>query len=379
MSTANACGQWHHVAWTLTLCAASLMGCAATPTTPDATAAGNRPGADRQAGKPDVRERAAGTASLKQAGEPLPPQSPDIPALRFVSLKFNTDGPMAKMFGPPSNRRDWSPDQAVLPAADFHDNLVTVHNIRNNEYRTVDDYTVHYYDKTFDLRKLTSVDFIVVPFDDMPSIAHVMLSFGFEDKDYLVTSVEIRKERKQAYNTLAGFFRQYELMYVLADERDVIWKNSIGWLAEVYVYRTKATPDQARKLLVDVLRRVNKLADVPEFYNTLSNNCTTNVRDHVNRLWPDRIPYDYRVLLPGYSDRLAYDSGLLATDKPFADARAAALVNYQAYLYRDDPDFSQKIRQAATAPQNRPSPPGENGPGGTAPSTARTGDASWTQ
>ena len=231
-----------------------------------------------------------------------------------------------------------------MPWAEFHDNLVTVHNIRNSYYRTVDDYTVRLYDKTFDLRKLTSIDFIVVPFNDNPSIAHVMISFGFEDKDFLVSSVEIRKRTGQKYSALNGFFNQYTLMYVLADERDVIWKETIGFQQEVFVYRTTATPKLAQEMFVDVMRRVNKLVREPEFYNTITNNCTTNVRNHVNHLLPDRIPYDYRVLLPGYSDEMAYDLGLIKANGSFEETKAAAKVNYKAYLYRDDPDFSRKIR-----------------------------------
>ena len=194
----------------------------------------------------------------------------------------------------PSNDGPWSPDQAVLPWAEFHGDRVAVHNIRNCSYRTVDDYTVRLYTKTFDLGKLTSIDFIVVPFDDDPAIAHVMLSFGFDDKDYLVSSVEIRKRAGQKYSTLSGFFNQYTLMYVLADERDVLWKSAIGYQQEAYLYHTVATPKQAREMFVDVIERANKLFREPEFYNTVTNNCTTNVRNHVNHLMPERVPYDYR-------------------------------------------------------------------------------------
>ena len=207
----------------------------------------------------------------------------DDPSYRLPSLKLASDGPVLRLLEP-TNDGPWSPDQAVLPWAEFHDNQVTVHNIRNSYYRTVDDYTVRLYNKTFDLRKLTSVDFIVVPFNDNPSIAHVMLSFGFEDKDYLVSSVEIRKRAGQSYSALTGFFNQYTLMYVLADERDMIWKETIGFQQEAFVYRTKATPKQAQEMFVDVMRRVNKLVREPEFYNTITNNCTTNVRNHVNHL-----------------------------------------------------------------------------------------------
>jgi hypothetical protein len=265
-------------------------------------------------------------------------------ALFPTTLRPSTDGPLLDMLRP-SNDRIWSPDQAELPYAEIHGDLVKVHNIRNAEYRTVDDYTVRYYDKIFDLRTIKSVDFIQVPFADTPAIAHVMLSFGFEGDQYVVLSVEIRKEKGEAYSAVKGFFNQYELMYVLADERDVIWKNSIGWQCEVYVWRTKATPEQARELFLDVMRRVNKLQRKPEFYNTITNNCTTNIRQHINHLVPDRVPYDYRVLLPGYSDKLAYDLGLLDTSLPYESARVKARVNYKAYLCREDADFSAKIRR----------------------------------
>ncbi len=277
--------------------------------------------------------------SFSTSGAP----SADDDALRLPELKLATDGPLARLVEP-SNEGPWSPDQAVLPWAEFHGNQVTVHNIRNCSYRTVDDYTVRLYDKTFDLSKLNSIDFIIVPFDDDPAIAHVMLSFGFDNRDYLVSSAEIRKRVGQSYSALNGFFNQYTLMYVLANERDVLWKSAIGYQQEAYLYHTKATPQQAQEMFADVMRRVNKLLHAPEFYNTITNNCTTNVRNHVNHLLPNEVPYDYRVLLPGYSDELAYDLGLIEKKGSFAQTKAAANVNYRAYRYQDDPDFSRKIR-----------------------------------
>jgi hypothetical protein len=245
----------------------------------------------------------------------------------------------------PSNNHDWSPDQAVLSTAEFHGEQVTVHNIRRITYRSLDDYTVTHYDKTFDLRKLTSVDFIMVPFNEMPTLAHTMISFGFEDRDYLGVSVETRKERGQTYGPLKGFLRQYGLIYVVADEQDLILRRVLFDRSDVYLYRTRATPAQARSLLADVMRRVNKLAHEPEFYNTLTNNCTTNIRNHINHLVPNEVPYDYRVLLPGDSDKLAYDLGLLESGASFEQTRLRARVNYLAYVHRDDADFSVKIRQ----------------------------------
>ncbi len=248
-----------------------------------------------------------------------------------------------------SNERTWASDHALLASADFHGNEVVVHNIRNCEYTTAEDYVLRYYDKAFDLDQIRSVDFIIVPFADLPQIAHVMLSFGFADDRYVAVSVEIRREKGEKYSPLAGFFRQYELMYVVADERDVLQLRTIHRLDDVFVYRTRATPEQARLLFVDMLNRANKLTHEPEFYNTLANNCTTNVVDHINKLWPNRIAYNVQLVLPGYSDRMAYALGLLDTDKSFEETHAAARVNRLAYIHRDSADFSAAIRQPMLA------------------------------
>ena len=258
------------------------------------------------------------------------------------TLKLNPD--LFKSFRP-SNDRDWTPGMEVMAKAEIKGDKIAIHNIRSSTYRTYDDFDVRYYDKTVDLNKLTTVDFIVVPFNEMPGVAHTMLSFGFEGDDYVAVSVEIRREKGEKYNPIKGFFRQYELMYVVADERDVIIKNANKSPAEVYLYRSTATPEQARELFVDVMKRADKLIDDPEFYNTLSNNCTTNIRNHINHLQADRVPYDYRVLLPGYADRLAYDLNLIEPDGTFERTKERARVNYQAYLYRDDPNFSKNIRR----------------------------------
>ena len=188
-------------------------------------------------------------------------------------------------------------------------------------------------------------DFIVVPFKDAPNLAHTMLSFGFDDGHYLAVSVEVRLEEGESYSPVKGALRQYEIMYVVADERDLIQLRTQHRKADVYVYRTRATPDQARSLLMDMMQRVNQLAEKPEFYNTFTNNCTTNIVLHINHLRPGRVPYDIRVLLPGQSDRLAYDLGLLDTKVSFEETKLAARVNNLAEIHRDHPDFSQLIRR----------------------------------
>jgi hypothetical protein len=278
-----------------------------------------------------------------QTSPPPPKVSLKVPQeAMFPSLKLNDD-----LFKPlkPSNNRQWSPELARLAQADLNGNKVTIHNIRDCHWKTLKEFDVSYYDKTFDLKKLRSVDFIVVPFNETPSLGHTMLSFGFEGDDYLAVSIEIRKELGETFNPVAGFFRQYEIIYVVANERDVIQRRVNCDLSDVYVYRSTATSQQARSLFVDVMHRVNKLAKEPEFYDTLTNNCTTNIRSHVNHLQPHEVPYDYRVLLPGHSDKLAFDLGLIERHGSFEETKLHARVNYQAYLHRDDSDFSRLIRQ----------------------------------
>lgn len=252
--------------------------------------------------------------------------------------------PMLTMLRP-SNERDWRPEQAVLPRAEFRGDKVLLRNIRNCKYNADDEVVVEHYDKRFDLDRIKSVDFLVCPFPSSPDMAHTMISFGFEGDKYLAVSVEVRKEKGESYDPLKGLLRQYEIMYVVADERDVIQLRTNHWQSEVFLYPTRATPQAARDMFVDVMRRVNKLYLMPEFYDTLTNNCTTNIVRHVNRLSPQRIPLDYRVLMAGNSDRLAYDLGLLDTDTSFEATKAQAGVNYLAYLHRNDADFSAKIRR----------------------------------
>lgn len=242
-----------------------------------------------------------------------------------------------------SNDRQWSPEFSRLPLGQINGDLVTLQNIRNIEWLSSDDFVLQYYDRTFNLNEVQSVDFVVVPFP-VEAIAHTMLSFGLSDGTYFGISVEIRTEQGEEYSGLAGAARQFEVTYVVADERDIIRRRTKHLDADVYIYPTIANPSQARMLLLDMLQRMNELAAKPEFYNTLYNNCTTNIVSHVNRLNPSRIPYSIGVLLPGLADRYAYRLGILDQRMPFEQLKAACHVNAPADTFYDDPDFSQKIR-----------------------------------
>jgi Domain of unknown function (DUF4105) len=243
----------------------------------------------------------------------------------------------------PSAHRDWSVDQAVLPVATVDDPFVTIRNIRNFTYETVDRYTPAYYDKTFDLRHLESVWFVVEPFGK-GGAAHTFVSFGFGGHDFVAISVEIRKEKGESFSPLRGLLRQYEVMYVIGDERDLIKLRTNYRKDTVYLYPLRATPERMREMFVSMLTRANKLRESPEFYNTLTNTCTTNLVRHVNEIVPGRVPFRPAVLLPGYSDRLAYKLGLIDTALPFDQVRARFRINELAMQHADDPEFSLRIR-----------------------------------
>jgi hypothetical protein len=246
----------------------------------------------------------------------------------------------------PSNDRDWTADNAVLPAAEFAGDSVRVRNVRNNVYVTPARFTVRHEDRAYDLRELESAWFVVEPFSrDWRGPAHTLVSFGFRDGQYLAVSVEIRKEKGETYSPLKGLLKRFEVTYVVADERDVIGLRANYRKDPVYLYPIRAERAQIRAMLVDMLARANELRAKPEFYNTLTNTCTTNLVRHVNRITPERVPFSYKVLLPGYSDRLAYDLGLIDTDLPFDQARERFHINARAEKYADAPDFSRRIRE----------------------------------
>ena len=245
----------------------------------------------------------------------------------------------------PSNARNWSRDQTKLASATFEGDLVHVRNIRNVRYRSTTDYDPAWYDKTFDLGKLESLWFMVEPFDEGKGAAHTLVSFGFAGPEYLAVSVEIRKEVGEEFSVVKGILRQYELMYVVGDERDLIQLRSNYRKDDVYLYPIRAPKERIRAMLVGMLERANRLREEPEFYNTLTNTCTTNIVRHVEEVAPGRVPrFRREVILPGYSDRLAYDLGLLDTDLPFEKARERFKINDRALRAQGQPDFSVKIR-----------------------------------
>ena len=251
----------------------------------------------------------------------------------------------------PSNDRDWQPDVAVLPFATFDGDLVTIHNIRNFDYRTETDYTPRYYDKTYDLRQLDSVDLIAVYWMG-DAIAHIMASFGFADQDFVTVSIETRKERGETYDTLKGFFRQYELIYVVGDERDLIRLRTNYRKdppEDAYLFRTNAPPENVRRLFLSYFQKINELKERPSFYNTLTTNCTTNVLMHT-KVNPGKQHYSWKILLSGYTPLYTYELGRLDTRLPFEELKRRSHINAAAQAADQAADFSQRIRAGVPKP-----------------------------
>jgi hypothetical protein len=245
----------------------------------------------------------------------------------------------------PTNDRNWQPEVAVLPYATFDGERVTVHNIRNFDYRTENDFTIAYYDKTFDLRQLDAVDLVAVYWMG-PQIAHIFLSFGFGDHDHLAISIEARKPAGEGFSTLKGFFRQYELYYVVADERDVIRVRTNYRLnppEQAHLYRLHGDPADARRLFVAYLEHINALRERPEFYNSLTTNCTTNIW-MLARVNPDHLPFSWKILVSGYVPEYLYEMGRLDASVPFAELQQRSLINPRARAADQAADFSQRIR-----------------------------------
>jgi hypothetical protein len=250
---------------------------------------------------------------------------------------------------PPSNARDWQADVAVLPYATLKGDTVTVHNIRNCDYRTETDFTVRHYDRTVNLSKLRSADLFLSDWG-LKTIVHTILSFGFEDGTYISISIETRKEKGEEYSSLKGFFRQYELFYVVADERDVIRLRTNYRKGEtVYLYRlTGASVDLIRKVFLDYMRYINHLKDEPEWYNALTANCTTQIRGHT-RPYTRSTRWDWRIIANGYIDRLGYEQGSLDRSLPFEELKAKSVINAKAAAADQDPAFSERIRAGLPA------------------------------
>jgi len=242
----------------------------------------------------------------------------------------------------PSNSRDWQPDVAREPAATIDGNVVTVENVRNFHYRSETDFDERWEERRFDLSQLSGADVFFSHWGS-PVIAHTIMSWSFSDGQHLAVSIETRKEKGEEYSAVAGFFRQYELIYIAADEADVVKLRTNFRNEEVYVYRLRVPVERARTLLVDYLEAMNELAREPGWYNALTTNCTTTIRQRVMHAGGN-MPLSWKLLANGYLPELLYQRGTLDTSLPFAELKALSQINERAQAAAGSEDFAAAIR-----------------------------------
>lgn len=244
----------------------------------------------------------------------------------------------------PSHDRDWADDVAYLLQPEIQGDQVTLHNVRNFEWRTETDYTPNWETRSYDLNQLVSAD-LVLSYWMGPHIAHTLVSFGFADGQQLVFSLEIRKERHESFSAIGGFFRQFEQVLIAADERDLIRTRSNARGEDVYLYSLAIPPEQLRTLFLGYLQTAEALRTTPDFYNTLTSNCTTIVFDLARHIAPG-IPLDYRLVLSGHFAEYAYDLGALVPQYSYTQLQELGYINARAKDSdtHDKHDFSRIIR-----------------------------------
>jgi hypothetical protein len=244
----------------------------------------------------------------------------------------------------PRNDRSWQADVAELPWADIQGDEITLHNVRDFDYRSSSEYTPRWETRTVRLSKITGAD-LFVNYWGSPWMAHPVVSFQIEGERPVCFSIETRKELGESYSAIGGFYRQFELYYVVAEERDVVRLRACVREGETsYLYRTRMPAERARERFMEYVRSVNSLRDHPRWYHALATNCTTAIRGQHPA--GKRHAWDWRMIVNGKADELLYERGLIVTDGlSFGELRKRALINDAAEKAGFSPDFDVQIRR----------------------------------
>ena len=250
----------------------------------------------------------------------------------------------------PRQDLDWKPELGVLAYATIDGERVTIHDVRNCDYRTETDFTPRYETRSYDLQNLRGID-LFVTYWGSAFMAHPILSFDFGPDGRICFSIETRSQRGQSYSAIGGLYRQFQQIYIAADERDVIrLRTTFRKGEEVYLYRFAASPEGARAVFLEYIRSLNTLHEQPRWYNAIVNNCTTAIRHQ--RSASERVPWDWRILANGYADQMLYERGTIDSfGLPFDELKRRAHINERARASDDTSDFSERIRtHFATSP-----------------------------
>jgi len=244
----------------------------------------------------------------------------------------------------PTHDKDWAPDVAQISHGEIEGDNLVMYNVRNFDYRSVDDFDQKWETRTYNLKNLQGLD-LFLSYWASDHIAHTVLSWDFGVDGHLAISIETRKDITQAYSAVKGFFKQFEICYIAADERDIIRLRTNNRKERVYLYRLQVPNEQVLALFKDYLKKMNRLAEKPEFYNALTHNCTTTIKIHTDAIRPDKPPpLDWRLIASGHVDELLYDLGEVETSVPFADLRKASRVDLKMQNEGKE-DYSTKMRE----------------------------------
>ena len=245
------------------------------------------------------------------------------------------------------NEADWRPDVARLATAEVRGDRVTVRNVRNFRYRSVDDFDERWEERSYDLARLDGLDLFFIWWG-APLIMHTILSWSFDDGQRLAISVEARKRKDQKYSAWRAFFRHYTMIYVVADERDVIRLRTNHRREQVWLYRVRASQEGARRLLLKYLEAINAIAEKPLWYNALAANCTTVVRQRVLDAG-GRLPFSWRYFANAYLPQYLHRRGIIDASMPFAELKAVSHINARALHVGEHEEFSARIREGLPA------------------------------
>ncbi|MGH7243194.1 MAG: DUF4105 domain-containing protein [Phycisphaerales bacterium] len=239
----------------------------------------------------------------------------------------------------------WAPEHARMPRVTIEGDLVHIDDVRNFTWRSRSDYTPGFYSRTYDVSKIATMYYVVAPMKSLDAVAHVMLCFAFSDGQAVTISVEGRRVWGVPYALVPSLFRQFQLIYVIGDERDVVGVRGAIWGTPVRMYPARTTPDRMRAIFLDMVERAHTLEEKPEFYNLIFNNCMNNITWHLRRLGGRPLPRDLAVLLTGLSDRVAYRLGYFDTELSFEQARRAFRVDEWMRTTELDEGFSARLRE----------------------------------